>query len=943
MRHSGSRLGLQLLILCVLFFAPVHVSSQGIQTPDASEVENTEDDLFSETDDSDIFGDDTEETEDTERAEEPEPSDPRAADEEVLGSERLDDASDAPDAQAARSPANVPSEGVEEILVTGEAGQGIEADASVSVTSFGADDLAALGVADVSDLAAFTPNLEIRAVGGTSATFFLRGVGLNDFTANATTSVVIYQDDVAQSLPALGLGQLFDVEKVDVLRGPQGSGPGRNASAGAIKIYSRKPTGEFGAQFRTELGWGETGGYMSQDYEGALEAPLLKDMLSARVAFRLKKSEPFGRNGCRTDFPEGRARVTDPTQQPQPGTPIFCDENRTAVDNPDWFPGSPESRFWDISDVPNGLPDEVNDEDSWAVRGLWRFLPPDTDMDFLLNVHGAKLNQLSPLGQPIGTGGSGAQPGFFGGSTFGYRQPEIVKQEEKIFDRLGGNASMDPVERQAIRSQTRTILSRKLAKDLDKRPYRGDYNLVGDERQDSWGVSLRGDLELDSMQLTSIAAYEWYDRTRVSDSDYTPNLIFESDSKDDGWQFSYDLRAEGELEQISGFGWNAGAYYLIEEIDFFRDTPASASLTSLVRQYTQTTQSLGVYSGLVWDLLDEFTLEGGVRLNWDRKDFDVGLTRSTRPVCSDFVINDIVITEGEDCKDGDTWLEPTGTIALTYHYSEEVSVYWKYSRGWKGAQLNAGGAVGDPFTLAEPETIDAFEFGFSGTWFDDRLNFHGTAFWYNYKDYQVFQTQNDEQSPPQRVVLNASDSIIYGAEVDVTVEPIEQLIGVIRFSWLESEFADFTQRQLRTIPPENLMDPPRILPVLVDYTGNSLPNTPRFKVSGTVEYTVDLQRFGSLVPRYDFVWTDDVFFDSSEGRGSTNIQDEIFMPEFAMLHNARLAYRTPGGNIEIAYWIRNITDEVYKTLAFDASVAADLVGNLVGDPRTMGLSFSVQW
>ena len=113
--------------------------------------------------------------------------------------------------------------------------------------------------------------------------------------------------------------------------------------------------------------------------------------------------------------------------------------------------------------MPAGLPDKVNDKDSWAARALLRFLPPDTDMDFLLNVHGAKLDQLSRLGQAIGTGGSiGARPGFFGGDTDTYRQPEIIEREARIFDRLGGNDTMDIPTREAIRAQARTILSRKL-------------------------------------------------------------------------------------------------------------------------------------------------------------------------------------------------------------------------------------------------------------------------------------------------------------------------------------------------------------------------------------------------------------------------------------------------------------------------------------------------
>ena len=131
--------------------------------------------------------------------------------------------------------------GVEEMVVSGSTAGGILADVarSNSVTAFSSDDLEAIGAADISDIASFTPNLEIVVTGSTSPTFFIRGIGLNDFSANAAGAVAVYTDDVPLNNPALQLGSLFDIENAAVLRGPQGTGPFRNASAGAIKVYSK--------------------------------------------------------------------------------------------------------------------------------------------------------------------------------------------------------------------------------------------------------------------------------------------------------------------------------------------------------------------------------------------------------------------------------------------------------------------------------------------------------------------------------------------------------------------------------------------------------------------------------------------------------------------------------------------------------------------------------
>ena len=85
------------------------------------------------------------------------------------------------------------------------------------------------------DLAEFTPNLEIVSVGGTTPNFFVRGVGLSDFNANAAGSVAVYQDEVAISLAPMQLGQIYDVENVEILRGPQGSGSGRKPASAGLK------------------------------------------------------------------------------------------------------------------------------------------------------------------------------------------------------------------------------------------------------------------------------------------------------------------------------------------------------------------------------------------------------------------------------------------------------------------------------------------------------------------------------------------------------------------------------------------------------------------------------------------------------------------------------------------------------------------------------------
>ena len=112
---------------------------------------------------------------------------------------------------------------------------------------------------------------------------------------------------------------------------------------------------------------------------------------------------------------------------------------------------------------------------------------------------------------------------------------------------------------------------------------------------------------------------------------------------------------------------------------------------------------------------------------------------------------------------------------------------------------------------------------------------------------------------------------------------------------------------------------------------------------------MDMGRWGALIPRYDFSWTDDVFFDPSEGRGVPALAAASSIPfsKYAIgqpaywVHNARLGYRTGVGNIEISAWVRNLTNEVYKTYVADSSVNFFSLLNWVGEPRTYGGSISL--
>jgi iron complex outermembrane recepter protein len=825
-------------------------------------------------------------------------------------------------------------EGVEEMIVVGTAGAGSLLDEAMSATSFSASDLTGMGVAEISDLDRFTPGLEINTLSATTPTFFIRGVGLNDFAANAPGAIAVYRDRVPINAPAIQLGLLFDIENVDVLRGPQSWDADRNASGGAIKIRHRKPSGEVEARLQATHG-----NFGLLDYEGALGVPVVEDMLSARVSFRLRERDPITENRCRHYSPAPGLPATTPVPPfserlanlEEFGGVSFCGERANRFfQNPNPPPGR-----LGLSPLPSGLPSRVNDIGTWAARGQLRLHPsewaewlPWDSADWLLSLHGGKIDQYSAQGQVVGTGFTAN--GQYGDVTrTGYLDPDFGTTDRNALIAMG------PA----------------VAKDIDLvDPFKNDYDSGGKERLDTVGGLLSGDMEFGDVGLTLIGGVERYERARLNNFDSTPDPQLILDISDDSWQFTGEARVSGELEseQIS---WNAGAYYLGERLDSDAGfTLAQGSIVQflVLQDYEQDIDSFGIYANASWDFLDSFTLDGGARFNFESKTFELGVSRCFLP---NFVCN-----EGSPQSTDEIWSDPTGGLTLTYHFDESQSVYLKYSRGWKGGHFNAAvtevtQAARGSINSADPETIDSFEAGLHGSWFDGVATLDASLFLYNYKDYQVFIVLNRANSIPQLQVVNANDAQVYGGELELVLNPLlglvpedfEGLSLTTRFGWLESEFIDFTTEQ--TAQLGNISRS-----LTIDHTGNRLPNSPRFKLSATAEYTIQLGRLGFLVPRYDVSFTDDVNFDQTNGRGQPAINalqepaKSGRFPQHAIgqraywLHDVALSYRTPDELIQVTGWVRNVADEIYKTYVVDLDRAFGSTVNYVGDPRTYGLN-----
>ncbi len=215
---------------------------------------------------------------------------------------------------------------------------------------------------------------------------------------------------------------------------------------------------------------------------------------------------------------------------------------------------------------------------------------------------------------------------------------------------------------------------------------------------------------------------------------------------------------------------------------------------------------------------------------------------------------------------------------------------------------------------------------------DGTFQFNLAVFRYWYTDLQVFDIVNEPDTLPSPQLLNA-DADVAGFEAEGSYSPpwLEGLTIEGGFGWLDSAFKDFLVS--KTIVSASEGTPAR--QGFFDFSGNPLIASPKWSWSGVVEYEIPISRWGFITPRYDFSYKSRTYLDPAK-------ELLISQPEY-WLHHARLAYRTPDGNIEIAGWVRNFLAETYKVEAFDVTRSFDTVTQYWGEPRTYGFTASYTW
>lgn len=183
-------------------------------------------------------------------------------------------------AQEENSQDNRATAGIEEIMVTAQKREEGLQSVPISIAAVSGTKMEALHATNLEALQGYIPNVQIQTFANVShgAVFNIRGMGVIEPDPYAGTTVQVVEDGVPQFFNMTALLDTFDIDRVEVLRGPQGTLFGANSTGGVVQVINRAPTGELGMRAQASIG-----NYDMLEVKGSLDFPVLKDVLAARV------------------------------------------------------------------------------------------------------------------------------------------------------------------------------------------------------------------------------------------------------------------------------------------------------------------------------------------------------------------------------------------------------------------------------------------------------------------------------------------------------------------------------------------------------------------------------------------------------------------------------------------------------------------------------------
>jgi iron complex outermembrane recepter protein len=778
---------------------------------------------------------------------------------------------------------------LEEVTVTAQKREQNIQDVGISITAFTGEQLAALGVKQSFDLAAFTPGVHISGnLAGQNTQFTIRGVTQNDFNDIVEAPNAVYLDDGYFAIAQAQTFAVYDIERVELLKGPQGTLFGRNATGGLVHYLSRKPSFDKVAGF-ADITFGEydsDANAISKRVEAAIGGPF-SERVAGRAAFLYTEHDSYLHNLYPSQTPAGLGGGS-------PGT---------------------------------GAGADMGDDDTYALRGILDFKPNDS---VLLRLSANYAHSRLATGP------------YQSKSTIGVVDPngELINVidtppgETRLTQQGAGDGGGDAIDGDQLLPGAGIGLTGRALPGGDFFGYidpdgsdfdtSGDFAFEDQGRTETTGVNGRIEWQLnDSVTLTSITDYKKYEKLLFIDVDSAPVNQLANYAGVEATSLTEELRLNGSADDLR---WVAGLYYL--NIDNHSDNGLKAPANSIVGTFALPvdigvvsnldTDSYSLFGQLEYDFTDRLTGIFGARIIKEEKDFNTLI--GVFPSQGNFTVNqgtplNSPFGEGSpfnvalDASDT-LW---AGKLQLDYHPSDSLLLYAGVNRGVKagsfnapllGAYLGSGGNTALPY---DPETLIAYEAGFKSTLGEGRTRFNGSVFYYDYSDYQAFLFVG-----VGGVVINA-DAENYGAELELQTTPAKGWDLMFSASWFNATVKDILLRNGSPLPPRD---------VKPTYA-------PEVQASALVRY--EWPGLGGLLNvRGDVTYSDSFFYNLR------NFSADQF-DSYTMV-NLGVGWRSNDDHWQVGIDVRNVTDERAGIQGFDLATLCGCNEVSYQPPRWYGIN-----
>lgn len=776
--------------------------------------------------------------------------------------------------------------GLEEIMVTARKRDENLQDTPISVAAFSGEALEQRGLSNIAQMAEFTPNLTFQtgaSLGSsTSASIYIRGVGQNDYALVVDPGVGLYVDGVYLSRSIGGVLDILDFERIEVLRGPQGTLFGKNTIGGAINIVSRRPTSELSGYVE-----GTAGNFNRVDVKAAINIP---------IGERL-----------RTKFSVGR--LTRDGFVKQVGLPFIPASNDIAnaymangLLNFTGVHGEGE----DIGFLGSGR--KLGNQNALILRYQADFDASDRftvqlDADYTRKREESAarvLSDIEPIDEVNFTEDFTGNPlGWRQFAGYRYRLPGETQSRsaaERVRDMFGLDSIFDILP---------TSGNKKYVDDGDMRRSTQGVGSPSQSDLDVWGVGLTLKWALsDNMDVKSISAYRKTEAVFARDQDGSPFVINDSTNIYDSKQFSQELQLSG-VSFDGRLNWIVGGYYANEkghDANYLSLFPVSIASGGSI-----TIDSYAVFGQATYDLTERLSVTAGLRWSQDDKEFTAdpgGIQQRITSIVGigilppPFEPGSVPLVIEQSASDSYSSLSPR--VSVEFSPTDDLLTYASYSSGYKSGGFNQRLApVFQTIPKFDEETIDVFEVGFKWTGFDRRLRLNAAAFYSDYKDMQLVGIQN--VSP---VIENAAKSEIKGLELEFQALVNDYISLDGGFGYTDAKYKSFDET-VAIDAGGRMTSPKERLALSGIFESNDLANTPKYNLNLGIELHIPVLG-GNATLRGDYAYRSKIALDYAN----------MLMEDSLSLFHASLTF-TPADELwTIMLAGRNLTNERYGVSGF---------------------------